>query len=840
MEKKIKDFVKNNLEEISNFFPDKVILKLKELKKNENLEFEEYLELVFELDDKILHKVEQKYLEKNDSTEIAIQELTKKLDDSLYKELLPDDEYLQKAESIISTSTKKTLSLAGLCESLSDIYTIKANFKKALKYQEIALEISETLLDKEDQQLAQIYNNTAIVYSGQGMVLKAIEYMMKSLEINKLILEENNPELASNYNNISIMYREVGRIQEALEYQKKALEIDKKFYGENHLVLSGDYCNLAIIYHTLGDLEKALEYQKKDLNIKESFKKENLDLATSYYNIAITYNSLKMYQKALLSLNKAIMIKKNILPDNHPEIANNYYTLSDVYFNMEKYDLALENILKSISIRESLNSNLNWLDLIRNFNLASLIHNKLNNKIKYREYKEKTKYIFNKVIKSLIEEDIDNEYLVDTYKKYKNLFDQSNFINSEMGLNTYIDKVKIENFKLLEDFEIELNNRVNIIIGENSSGKTSFLQAITLGLVESKYSIGEGLNPYSKYITHGKDKSIISINMGRFKKTIEVFSNEKKVKNDILSPFVLSYSSNIFTEYGDLSKLIPELENETISEDFVSSIFKDYSNKLYNPKAVLMELYKIGSEKANIFVETINYFLEDFKLELNDKNEYIFKHYDKREFKLENLSEGYRNNILLIGDILIRVLGIGKTPDTIEGVILIDEFDRHLHPKWQSSVVSKLKTYFPKIQFILTTHNPMSTLDREADEIIVIKEVKGKLEAVKGKGTKNIDVGTVLLKYFGVDSLVGISMQNSIIRFTELKVKDELTNEEQNEYNILEKKLDETVATNFIYNNSYFKFLKFLKNHKNIEFNSLDDLEDDELDQLLMDFEKSL
>ena len=83
---------------------------------------------------------------------------------------------------------------------------------------------------------------------------------------------------------------------------------------------------------------------------------------------------------------------------------------------------------------------------------------------------------------------------------------------------------------------------------------------------------------------------------------------------------------------------------------------------------------------------------------------------------------------------------------------LIDEFDKHLHPKWQSQLVAKLANTFPKVQFIMTTHNPMSILDREPNEITIIKEIDGEVTAVRGKGTKTMDVSTVLLEYFGVES----------------------------------------------------------------------------------------
>ncbi len=53
-----------------------------------------------------------------------------------------------------------------------------------------------------------------------------------------------------------------------------------------------------------------------------------------------------------------------------------------------------------------------------------------------------------------------------------------------------------------------------------------------------------------------------------------------------------------------------------------------------------------------------------------------------------------------------------------KGVVLIDEIDMHLHPKWQRTVIQSLKETFPNIQFIITTHSPFIVQSLSADEII--------------------------------------------------------------------------------------------------------------------------
>jgi predicted ATP-binding protein involved in virulence len=47
-----------------------------------------------------------------------------------------------------------------------------------------------------------------------------------------------------------------------------------------------------------------------------------------------------------------------------------------------------------------------------------------------------------------------------------------------------------------------------------------------------------------------------------------------------------------------------------------------------------------------------------------------------------------------------------ETLGQIPGIVLIDELDMHLHPKWQWNVIKALKETFPKIQFIIATHSP--------------------------------------------------------------------------------------------------------------------------------------
>lgn len=75
------------------------------------------------------------------------------------------------------------------------------------------------------------------------------------------------------------------------------------------------------------------------------------------------------------------------------------------------------------------------------------------------------------------------------------------------------------------------------------------------------------------------------------------------------------------------------------------------------------------------------------------------------------LSDGQREIVGLVADIAHRAAVLNphleeNAPRESEGIVLIDELDLHLHPKWQRKIVADLRRTFPKIQFFATTHSP--------------------------------------------------------------------------------------------------------------------------------------
>jgi predicted ATP-binding protein involved in virulence len=387
---------------------------------------------------------------------------------------------------------------------------------------------------------------------------------------------------------------------------------------------------------------------------------------------------------------------------------------------------------------------------------------------------------------------------------------------------------------------MEFSGKVNIVIGQNATGKTTLLQAIALGLLKDGILDARKLD-YDKYISKNENEAEIIIGHNSSQKVVKIKKDGREIKNNYFIPFVLAYGSNFFTKYNlSADKIVDDILNETIHKKIANSIFQDYVDEFWNPLTVLNELdrsdHKKAKEKRDDIFNTINSFLEGYRL-VHEKNRYFFKKDDdETELYLEDLSEGYRGNVLLITDMLIKILGVGWTPIKIEGIVLIDEFDKHLHTRRQTRLVNQLTTTFPKIQFIMTTQNPMSILDRDASQITILKEVDGEIKAVRGRGTKNIGVSVVLLEYFNVDSTVGNTMSENINNFNRLKLKKELTSTEEEELKKLENFLSGTVASNVIFDRKYLKFLEFIRDHKDIDFDRYEKIDEEEMSEFLKDF----
>ena len=109
------------------------------------------------------------------------------------------------------------------------------------------------------------------------------------------------------------------------------------------------------------------------------------------------------------------------------------------------------------------------------------------------------------------------------------------------------------------------------------------------------------------------------------------------------------------------------------------------------------------------------------------------------------LSDGYHVFIALVADLARRAVMLNEfdgaeAPAKVEGVVLIDEIDLHLHPRWQREALPRLRSVFPRLQFIVTTHSPQVLSSAENRQ--VRRLIDGRLQEhgvfVEGRDTNAI------------------------------------------------------------------------------------------------------
>jgi len=116
------------------------------------------------------------------------------------------------------------------------------------------------------------------------------------------------------------------------------------------------------------------------------------------------------------------------------------------------------------------------------------------------------------------------------------------------------------------------------------------------------------------------------------------------------------------------------------------------------------------------------------------------------------LSQGYQSLIAWVADFVGHILlehGVLIEAADMEGIVLVDELDLHLHPTWQVKLIPALKAVFPRLQFIATTHSPMLLPALAAEEVILLsQDAEGSVVATPSAQSPALMTGSELYGAF--------------------------------------------------------------------------------------------
>ena len=269
----------------------------------------------------------------------------------------------------------------------------------------------------------------------------------------------------------------------------------------------------------------------------------------------------------------------------------------------------------------------------------------------------------------------------------------------QIEIKHYFSLQQVKLTKLAKQKEIYL-------VGENGDGKTLLLQSILLGLKDNQVA-GVVLDDYIRENPYQTKLSIHTIDAQ--KKGYSFTDGLEKHPH----PYnhVFGYGINRFRHDSDKKE----------REGYLTLF--SHEQYLENPVEWLQNIdYR---EKSGGTLKISLTIAKEILSELLDKNVTIEVSPDKvifnerdTEVTFNQLSDGYKSVIIWISDLIARLSEKQPYVSTIHdfrGIVLVDEIGVYLHPKWQYTIVRKLRSWFPHIQFIFTTHSPIVIMGASKD-----------------------------------------------------------------------------------------------------------------------------
>lgn len=328
-----------------------------------------------------------------------------------------------------------------------------------------------------------------------------------------------------------------------------------------------------------------------------------------------------------------------------------------------------------------------------------------------------------------------------------------------------IDNIKIRNFKGFEDASFSFDSQFTLLIGDNGTGKTSILDALSFALgtfilgvdgadtrrplkqsekrriivspesfeIQLPFSIcvEQTLNGKSYSWCRTADKA--SGGATTYKDAANLINTAKELTNEVRRGNPVSIP--LIAYYGTERLSNEKLQRSAYAKESsrIDGYYSALDPRSFQQKFLLWfktyedSVLKFNKDKSlyNAFVDTIVAMIPEWKdIKFSwEANDLMGQLANGEWVSYSTLSSGYQNVVRLSADIAYRAIKLNPHlgRDVVKmtfGVVLIDELDMHLHPKWQKGIIQALKTCFPNIQFIVTTHSPFVIQSARLNEII--------------------------------------------------------------------------------------------------------------------------
>ena len=371
----------------------------------------------------------------------------------------------------------------------------------------------------------------------------------------------------------------------------------------------------------------------------------------------------------------------------------------------------------------------------------------------------------------------------------------------------HITGFSIQGLPPLDNILFRCNERVNLFVGPNATGKSTILRSMSE--LYSKELNGVVLSD-ELGTTHWLNEVELNGNVGQVAVWV---SDDWQIADSVNKTYIPATRINIGA-----------LDNDEFIGDFVSPYtisFSEVLNGTYIERA-LRALH--GQEPGDNMEDALNHAFRCAQsicreIILDGPHPHTEIHYNEKRGRsvrmdpamgigtiddargaplhVSVLSSGTQGTLLWIYALAVEMAGHYEFEPGWEdkpAILLIDEIENHLHPTWQRRVLPALLEHFPGLQIFATTHSPFVVAGLKAGQVHLLKrDENGVVTATTN--TEDIIGWTadeILRTMMGVDEPTDQLTVDRADRLRQLREKDTLTPDEEDELNALRRQVNET------------------------------------------------
>jgi uncharacterized protein (TIGR02646 family) len=365
----------------------------------------------------------------------------------------------------------------------------------------------------------------------------------------------------------------------------------------------------------------------------------------------------------------------------------------------------------------------------------------------------------------------------------------------------YIERIEIKNFRVIKHLKLAFTETLDagtwlLVLGENGTGKSSVLNAVALALMGEKERQRLGLNDGSRLATYPKKKGEVVKGFVKVHLTgggdpirLDFRSDSSVIITNTPNPKVLllGYSA---------TRLLPVRGSRLTKGSQFSK-----TDNLFNPfLALTKSSLWLHSLKPKPFDDVVASLKRLMLLEPRDRfikagqRRIQVKAFGGAAVYLEDLSAGYQSVVALSTDIMSVLLHLWGSVSVAEGIVLIDEIDAHLHPRWKMQIVERLRETFPRVQFLVTSHEPLTLRGLNQQEVAVMtRSPQGRVAAITEDlpNPKGLRVDQLLTsEFFGLSCTLSPELEIDFNEYYSLLAKRNRSDKQETRLAELKTKLE--------------------------------------------------